>query len=142
MSKSLQLQKNVFLINKMKNKKYNAVGTIPGFINIAYMHVLNPVINKTRFWANTISLTPPLIIEVSVPCPESKRSCICVLVILILPPFTIFLFYFGIGSKPHLINYRIQNMHISYIDKTIVILQKTMKKTIFMYADIIFINER
>jgi hypothetical protein len=29
MSKSLQLQKNVFLINKMKNKKYNAVGTIP-----------------------------------------------------------------------------------------------------------------
>ena len=32
----------------------------------------------------------------SVPSRESKRSCICVLVILILPPFTIFLFYFGI----------------------------------------------
>ena len=32
----------------------------------------------------------------SVPSQESKRSCICVLVILILPPFTIFLFYFGI----------------------------------------------
>ena len=32
----------------------------------------------------------------SVPSPESERSCICVLVILILPPFTILLFYFGI----------------------------------------------
>ena len=60
------------------------------------MHVLNPVINKTRFWVNKISLTPLLIIEVYVPTPKSKRSCICVLVILILPPFTIFLFYFGI----------------------------------------------
>ena len=30
----------------------------------------------------------------------------------------------------------------SYIDITIVLLQKTMKKTLFMYADIIFINER
>ena len=30
----------------------------------------------------------------------------------------------------------------SYIDITIVLLQKTMKKTLFMYADIIFINEK
>ena len=52
--------------------------------------------NKTRFLANKISLTPPLIIEVSVPSPGSERSCICVLVILILSPFTIFLFYLGI----------------------------------------------
>ena len=52
--------------------------------------------NKTRFWANKISLTPPLIIELFVPSPESERSCICVLVILILPSFTNFLFYLRI----------------------------------------------
>jgi hypothetical protein len=31
-----------------------------------------------RFWTHKTSLTPPLFIEVPVPCQESERSCICV----------------------------------------------------------------
>jgi len=40
--------------------------------------------------AHKASLTPPLFIEVSVPSQESERSCICVLVVSILPLSTFF----------------------------------------------------
>jgi hypothetical protein len=42
------------------------------------------------------SLTPPLFIEVSVTCQESEWSCICVLVVSILPLSAILIFYYGI----------------------------------------------
>ena len=51
---------------------------------------------RGKIWANTTSLTPPLFIEVSVPSNESKRSCICVLEVSILPLSKILIFDFGI----------------------------------------------
>jgi hypothetical protein len=41
-------------------------------------------------WAHKTSLIPPLFIEVLVPSQKSKRSCICVLWVSILPLSTIF----------------------------------------------------
>jgi hypothetical protein len=47
-------------------------------------------------WIHKTSLTPPLFIEVSVTCQESEWSCICVLVVSILPLSAILIFYYGI----------------------------------------------
>ena len=43
-------------------------------------------------WAYETSLTPPLFIEVPVPCQESKRVSICVLMVWMLPFLTILIF--------------------------------------------------
>ena len=51
---------------------------------------------RVEVWANKTSLTPPLFIEVPVPGHISERSCICVLLgVLILSFSTIFLLDFG-----------------------------------------------
>jgi hypothetical protein len=50
---------------------------------------------RGQVWAQKTSLTPPLLIEVPVPRQESEQSCICVLGVLILPLYTIFLLDFG-----------------------------------------------
>ena len=59
-------------------------------------HLYDYIISlRGQVWAHKISLTPPLLIEVPVPRQESERSCICVLGVLILPLYTIFLLDFG-----------------------------------------------
>jgi hypothetical protein len=42
------------------------------------------------------SLTPTILIEVSIPRQESEWSCICVIVVSVLPLSGILIFYFGI----------------------------------------------
>ena len=44
----------------------------------------------SNIWIHRTSLTPPLSIEVPVPCQESEWSCICVLEVSVVPLSTIF----------------------------------------------------
>ena len=51
---------------------------------------------REKVWAHKTSLTKPFLIEVPVPGQESERSCICMLVVLILPLSMILLMDFRI----------------------------------------------
>ena len=64
-----------------------------------YAHMEPHPFTKGKVWANEISLTPSLFIEVHVPSQESEQTCIFVLVISMLSLSTGLIFYFGIVLK-------------------------------------------
>lgn len=54
--------------------------------------IWNIISLRREIWTHTIILIPPLFIEVSAPSQGNGRSCICVLVVLTLPLFSM-IFY-------------------------------------------------
>ena len=64
-------------------------------------HLHDPIISiRGEGWIYKTSLTPPLFIEVPVPSQESERSCICLLIILTMPLFTILIHVLDLGIVP------------------------------------------
>jgi hypothetical protein len=60
-------------------------------------HLRDNISRSGEVWVHKTSLIPPPFIEVPVPSQESKRSCICMLEVSILPLFLRFLNCFDNG---------------------------------------------
>ena len=60
-------------------------------------HLRDNISRSGEVWVQKTSLIPPHFIEVPVPSQESKRSCICMLEVSILPLFLRFLNCFDNG---------------------------------------------
>ena len=54
---------------------------------------------NSQVWTDKTCLISPLFIKVTVPSQESEWSCICVLVVSILPLSTILILHFGTVPK-------------------------------------------
>ena len=81
-----------FFINTLPSRIYVGIG----LLITCGKHLNDGIISlKGGVWDHQTSLIPPLCIEVPVLSTESKRSCICVLMISILHLFTIFRLNFG-----------------------------------------------